>query len=92
MTIPATSGKPATPGSGATTGEIVGGDPHLRMVRGHPKRFFTSECLSRLYRFPWSVVSLEAKTTNRFGTPKALWEVVATKAQSTRIRFDNSST
>jgi SAM-dependent methyltransferase len=62
---------------GADSGSPIGGDPRLRAVRGIEKRFFTEECVRRLFGPPWRIESLEEKTTLRFGEPKVLWELVA---------------
>ena len=58
---------------------MIGGDPNLRLVDGEQKRFFTRVCLEGLFASPWAIIQLEEKETTRFGAPKALWEIVATK-------------
>ena len=64
---------------GADEGTPVGADPRYLAVRGIRKRYFSSECMCRLFGAPWTVTHLEEKTTDRFGALKVLWEVVASK-------------
>jgi SAM-dependent methyltransferase len=62
---------------GAGSGEPVPGEPNLRLVGGLTKRFFSRECIDRLFAPPWSVIAVEEIATDRFRSTKVLWEVVA---------------
>ena len=64
---------------GAGAGTPVEGDPNLLRVGGIEKRFFTRACLRTLFGPPWAIVAFEEKATTRFGSPKVLWELVATR-------------
>jgi len=64
---------------GAGTGEPVRGEVNLLVVGGIEKRFFTRDCINKLFGPPWTMVSVAEKTTCRFGSRKVLWEAVATK-------------
>jgi SAM-dependent methyltransferase len=73
---------------GVGTGEPVPGEENLLLVHGLTKRFFTRDCIRRLFGPPWETISVEEKTSDRYGRPKALWEVVARRprARSNRAR------
>jgi SAM-dependent methyltransferase len=66
---------------GAADGEPIGGDVRFRAVRGIEKRFFTGECVRRLMAAPWRVIDLAERTTLRFGDPKVMWELIASRAE-----------
>lgn len=65
---------------GADSGRPVAGEENLFIVDGVEKRFFTRECFERLLKPPWKAISVEEKTTVRFGPRKVLWEVLAENA------------
>ena len=64
---------------GSGSDEPVPRESNLFIVEGIEKRFFTEGCLNSLFGPPWRTVSLVEKTSLRFGPPKVLWELVATK-------------
>lgn len=50
-------------------------EPHLHLVDGSPKRFFTEAAVRELFADRWTLVSLEHRTTRKYLRSKALWEV-----------------
>jgi hypothetical protein len=55
----------------------VGDDPRFRHVRGIEKRFFDEDSVKALFGPPWEVRALAERTTDRFGSAKTLFEIVA---------------
>lgn len=64
---------------GAGGGEPVAGEENMFVVDGLEKRFFTRECLEKLFGPPWAVAALEEKTAGRFNAKKVFWEIAAVK-------------
>lgn len=62
---------------GAESGARVRGESNLFSVDGILKRFFTRECFGKLFDSPWTTLSLEEKSTRKYGAPKVLWELIA---------------
>ncbi|MEM7020693.1 MAG: class I SAM-dependent methyltransferase [Pseudomonadota bacterium] len=59
---------------GANDGEEI--DTNLRLINGNKKRFFTQDCLDRLFT-DWEILFLEEKTMRQFEQPKIAWELAA---------------
>ncbi len=56
-------------------------EPDFFLVDGAPKRFFDRRSVDALFSAGWLVVSAQHLVTGKYGLPKALWEVVATKVE-----------
>ena len=50
------------------------------LVSGASKRFFDAGSVARLFALGWRTLSTEEQVTGKYGSPKALWEVVLEKA------------
>lgn len=46
------------------------------LVDGAPKRFFDRASVDRLFASGWSTLGIEERMIDRYGHPKAVWEVV----------------
>lgn len=55
-------------------------EPHYHRVDGQAKRFFNRQALDELFATGWDVLSMTHQHTNKYQRPKALWEVVARRA------------
>jgi SAM-dependent methyltransferase len=64
---------------GAAEGQPVPGETNLFMIGDILKRFFTQDCLDKLFVTPWGLISMKEKATGRYGSRKVLWELVAKK-------------
>lgn len=49
------------------------------LVEGQPKRFFDKGAIDSLFALGWRTLSLNERTTGKYGRPKALWEVILAK-------------
>lgn len=56
-------------------------EPNFYLVDGYPKRLFDRQGVDALFATGWRVLNVEERTTNRYGTRKILWEIVARKQQ-----------
>jgi len=55
-------------------------EPNCYRVGERTKRFFDERAVDTLFSEGWSVLSRERRTIGRYGAPKSVWEVVATRA------------
>lgn len=55
-------------------------EPNYCLVDGQPKRFFDEKSVDLLFAEGWNVLSKTHQTTNKYVRTKALWEVVAQRA------------
>jgi SAM-dependent methyltransferase len=53
-------------------------EPNLYLVGGQAKRFFDLSSLDQLFAH-WTIVSREHHTIDRYSSPKAVWEIVASR-------------
>lgn len=56
-------------------------EPDYYLVDGQPKRFFDERCTAALFASGWQLLSMEHQTTRKYVRQKALWEVVARRAE-----------
>jgi len=66
---------------GAHNGVAVAGDDNLFFVDGIQKRFFSRNCFDTLLGRQWRIVSLEEKSTHRYGAQKVFWELVCAQGR-----------
>lgn len=65
---------------GAADSEPVPGEPNLLERGGTMKRFFSEEHVRELLPSTrWRIISLEEKTSAKYGAPKTFWETVCVK-------------
>jgi len=56
--------------------------PHYYLVDGQPKRFFDRADVEALFAHGWRHESVSHQLTGKYGPPKALWELVLTRADA----------
>jgi len=56
-------------------------EPDYYLVDGQPKRFFDERGTAALFAGGWQLLSMEHQTTRKYVRQKALWEVVARRAE-----------
>jgi SAM-dependent methyltransferase len=64
---------------GARDGILITEDGDLFLVDGIQKRFFTRSRFNTLFGRSWRIVSLEEKSTCRYGSQKVFWEIICAK-------------
>ncbi len=53
--------------------------PNFYLVKGAPKRFFSKNCINKLFGREWQIEHIEEVTIRRYKKPKVVWEIMVRK-------------